>query len=94
MKESEVTNYVASHLPNWSIKEGKLFLEIKTKNWSKSMSIANMISFLAEELDHHPDLTIKYSTVIVQIFTHSSNSITDKDFALAQKINLILNINN
>ena len=93
MNETEIKQFVSSNLPKWSVKQGKLLREIRTKNWTESMSIANMISYLSEQSNHHPDLSIKYSNVIIELFTHSSNSITEKDLFLAQKIDEILIIN-
>ena len=45
---------------------------------------------LAEEMNHHPDVLIHgYKLVKVMLFTHSLNSITDKDYELAKKIDEI-----
>jgi 4a-hydroxytetrahydrobiopterin dehydratase len=46
----------------------------------------NLIAFLAEKLNHHPDLEVSYKKIIVKLFTHSNNSITDKDIELANLI--------
>ena len=54
------------------------------------MAIANLVSFFAEKYDHHPDLDIKYSSVIISYFTHTSGEITDKDIKLAQLIDITL----
>ena len=92
MDENTLIEILNTKLSNWSIREGKLYLEIKTKDWNESMGIANMISFLAETTNHHPDLTIRYTTVTIELFTHSSGDITDKDLLLAQKVNDFLSI--
>lgn len=72
--------------PSWSIRDNKLFRLIETKNWSESMSIANLISFYAEKQNHHPDLLVCYSKLEISLFTHDSNSITEKDILLASTI--------
>ena len=72
--------------PSWSIQDNKLFKEIKTKNWTESVSIVNLISFLAEKYDHHPELLISYYAVEVFLITHDQQSITEKDLHLAQQI--------
>ncbi len=38
---------------------------------------------LANECDHHPDITITYRKVRLVLTTHSEGGITDKDFILA-----------
>jgi 4a-hydroxytetrahydrobiopterin dehydratase len=39
----------------------------------------------AEEMGHHPDLEISWSTVTVTISTHSEGGLTAADFELATK---------
>lgn len=87
---TELHAIIATKLPDWKIIDNKLTLELKTKNWSESMSIANMVSFLAEKYDHHPDLIIRYSSVTISYFTHISGEITNKDITLAQLIDKTL----
>lgn len=92
MKEDDIKNYIAFYLPNWTIKDGKLSLEIKTQDWNESMAIANMISYLAEKFNHHPELFISYSRMKINLITYSENAITDKDLKLAEKITNMLAI--
>jgi 4a-hydroxytetrahydrobiopterin dehydratase len=43
----------------------------------------------AEEMGHHPDLEISWSTVTVTISTHSEGGLTAADFELATKIDAL-----
>jgi 4a-hydroxytetrahydrobiopterin dehydratase len=43
----------------------------------------------AEELGHHPDLEISWSTVTVTISTHSEGGLTAADFELATKVDAL-----
>jgi 4a-hydroxytetrahydrobiopterin dehydratase len=43
----------------------------------------------AEEIGHHPDLEISWSTVTVTISTHSEGGLTAPDFELAAKIDAL-----
>ena len=40
-------------------------------------------------MDHHPNIFNVYSTVEIELFTHSENKITDKDYLLANEIEKI-----
>ena len=40
----------------------------------------------AEEMGHHPDLSISWDTVEVTITTHSEGGLTANDFELAERI--------
>ena len=46
----------------------------------------NAIGYIAEAAYHHPDLAVTWGKVWVKLKTHSAGGITDKDFALAKKI--------
>ena len=87
----EIHKIIESKIPEWKIIDNKLQLELKTKNWSESMAIANLVSFFAEKYDHHPDLVIKYSSVIISYFTHTSGQKPHKQIKLAQFIQKPIN---
>jgi 4a-hydroxytetrahydrobiopterin dehydratase len=44
------------------------------------------ITHLADDEDHHPEVTFSYNRVKVQWSTHSANGITDNDWACAAKL--------
>ena len=48
--------------------------------------VINAVGHLAEAAWHHPDLTASYAWVEVRLMTHDAKGVTDKDFALAKKI--------
>ena len=52
--------------------------------------VVNTVGHLAEAAWHHPDLTVSYAFIIVKLTTHSARGITDKDFALAKKIEEVI----
>ena len=43
----------------------------------------------AEEMGHHPDLSISWDKVRVQITTHAAGGLTENDFELAKRIDAI-----
>ena len=48
--------------------------------------VVNTVGHLAEAAWHHPDLAVSYAFVTVKLMNHAAKGITDKDFALAKKI--------
>ena len=48
------------------------------------------IADLAEELDHHPDLDIRYRTLRVALVTHSAGGVTELDLRLARRLDELL----
>jgi 4a-hydroxytetrahydrobiopterin dehydratase len=75
----------------WKVSNDNLFLirEYKFKNWIKTINFINQISVVAENLNHHPNVSFTYGFCEVKIQTHAVNGITNLDFKLAEKINEI-----
>lgn len=76
---------------NWEESDGKLIRNVKCQDFEKALALLNKIALVAEELNHHPDLSIySYKFLSIEICTHDTNSITPKDHELAKEIDLIL----
>lgn len=51
----------------------------------------NRIAPIAESMNHHPDFHLRsYNQLEIEVYTHTSNNIEDKDFVLAEKIDALL----
>jgi 4a-hydroxytetrahydrobiopterin dehydratase len=48
--------------------------------------VVNAVGHLAEAAWHHPDITLSYAWLEVRLTTHTAKGITEKDLALAKKI--------
>lgn len=51
-----------------------------------AIAFVNRIAEVAEKMDHHPDIDIRYTKVTCSLSTHSAGGITQKDFKLAEEI--------
>lgn len=85
--EDQIHEKLADY-PGWTLgDDGMLHKEFMFKNFAEVMLFANAVGFLAERADHHPDLFIhSYKHLRVDLMTHSADGITDKDFALIDRI--------
>ncbi len=84
--DAEVTARLAETLPKWRLENGHICRRYDTSGWRSSMMVANAIGHLAELAWHHPDLLVTFPAVEVRLQNHDAGGITDKDFALAQRI--------
>jgi 4a-hydroxytetrahydrobiopterin dehydratase len=73
-------------LPGWYFEDGWIRRVYKTDGWPTTLMLVNAIGYLSEAAYHHPDLTVTWGRITVKLSTHSAGGITDKDFALARKI--------
>jgi 4a-hydroxytetrahydrobiopterin dehydratase len=53
-----------------------------------AIAFVNRIAEVAERMDHHPDVDIRYTKVTCSLATHSAGGITAKDFKLAEAIDV------
>lgn len=71
----------------WQINDTKhLFKQYIFSNFIDAMNFANKIATLSEQEKHHPKLTISWGLCEIEIWTHKTNKLTEKDFILANKI--------
>jgi 4a-hydroxytetrahydrobiopterin dehydratase len=86
----EINARLAAELPGWHFEDGFIRRKFKTAGWKGSLMVVNTVGHLAEAAWHHPDLTVSYAFVNVKLQTHDAKGITEKDFALARKIDEVL----
>ncbi len=68
----------------------KLTRQFKFKNFKEAIAFVNKVADLAEAEGHHPDIKIVYNKVQLDLFTHAVGGLSENDFIMASKINLIL----
>ncbi|MCL4509848.1 MAG: 4a-hydroxytetrahydrobiopterin dehydratase [Bacteroidetes bacterium] len=73
-------------LPGWQYVDGAIKKEYKLKDFQEAMAFVVKIALAAEKMDHHPDITIEYNRVKINLTTYSEEGVTVKDFNLAEKI--------
>ena len=83
---ADIEARLKDELPHWYFEDGWIRRKYKTSGWKGTLMVVNTVGHLAEAAWHHPDLTVSYAFVIVKLATHSAKGITDNDFALARKI--------
>lgn len=73
-----------SSLPGWRIQNGAIQKVFEFDSYAHGVLFVAALAHLAEQLDHHPDITLTYRKVEVSTSTHSSGGITAYDLELAR----------
>jgi 4a-hydroxytetrahydrobiopterin dehydratase len=84
--DTEVEAWLAANLPHWKLDRGWIRRKYRTTGWKGTMMLVGTIGHLAEAAWHHPDITLSYAWLEVRLCTHTAKGITEKDYALARKI--------
>lgn len=78
-------------LPLWRIEDGMLVRDVQAPSFLRGIEFVVAIGNAAEELDHHPDMDIRWRHLRLALVTHSAGGrITDLDVALARRIDQIV----
>jgi 4a-hydroxytetrahydrobiopterin dehydratase len=92
LEQKEINRLLRELQTKWLVNEfGHLYKSYEFPNFITAMEFANEITKIAEQEDHHPDLTISWGRCIIEIWTHKINGLTESDFILAAKIDGIKN---
>ncbi len=76
----------AEALDGWVYVLGRLRTRIATKDFADGLAVVNAIAAAAEEMDHHPDLDLRYTHVDIRLTSHDVGAVTGRDIRLARKI--------
>ena len=76
--------------PQWRFEAGKLKTQYTFRGGFKmAVQFVQLLVEPADQLRHHPDLTVSYNRVQVSLTTHDVGGITEADLKLAQIIQRI-----
>ncbi|MBL8996576.1 MAG: 4a-hydroxytetrahydrobiopterin dehydratase [Gemmatimonadales bacterium] len=73
-------------LPGWSRKGNAITRTFSFRGFPDSVAFVQRTEGPAEEMNHHPDLDVRYNRVIVTLSTHDSGGVTENDVILAARL--------
>lgn len=75
-----------ANLPGWVRRGPTLVRTFECRQFAAAIAFVDRVAQAAEQLDHHPDIDIRYSRVTFSLSTHSAGGITKRDLLLAAAI--------
>ena len=92
--KSEIHNYLKK-VDGWLVESNEeknfyLVKEFSFKDFKESQNFINKVGKIAEEENHHPDLSFGWGYCKIKIFTHAIKGLAESDFILAAKIDKII----
>ena len=84
MSEEQIAAALETH-SEWIELNNQIQRTYAFDDFIASMKFVNAIAEYAEQVQHHPDMLIRYNKVTLTVSTHDANGITNKDFELAAK---------
>lgn len=89
LSDIEIRRELAS-LPGWSHRANAIGKRYHFANFLDGIAFVGKVAGIAEELAHHPDIDIRYTTVHFSLSTHDAGGVTPKDMTLARRIEALV----
>ena len=74
-----------SSIPNWQRNGEVITRTFQFKDFPAALKFVNVVGGIAEQVQHHPDIDIRWNKVTLALTTHDVGGLTEKDFALARQ---------
>ena len=62
---------------------------VKLPSFPAAIEFVGRVAAIAEGMDHHPDIDIRWRTVRLRSSTHSAGGLTQMDFELARAVDYV-----
>lgn len=73
----------------WTVVDGHLHRELTFADFDEAFAFMTRVASEARRLDHHPDWSNSWNTVVIDIVDHDAGGITDRCTELARAINAV-----
>ncbi len=77
-------------LPDWHGDPSGIRRDVTAASFPAGIALVDAVAVVAEELDHHPDIDIRWTRVTFGLATHSAGGVTAADLDLARRIDALV----
>ncbi len=72
--------------PEWSRAGDEITRTVTAPTFAAGIRLVDAVAARADELNHHPDIDVRWTAVTFRLSTHSAGGLTGNDFQLAAVI--------
>jgi 4a-hydroxytetrahydrobiopterin dehydratase len=87
LDEPQIGSALAA-LPGWRRQGDLISRTYEFKDFPAAMKFVNAVAAMAEQVQHHPDIDVRWNKVTLALTTHDAGGLTGKDFTLARECDL------
>lgn len=94
LSEEKVRELLGQLHPEWHLGPNgdAIVREFRCRNFRETMLLANVIAWISEQENHHPELRLRYNACAVHYRTHDVGGLSENDFICAAKIDALANL--
>lgn len=89
LNNDEVLTQMGFLNASWELVEKTIVRQFVFKDFKSAFSFMTAVAAIADKLNHHPDWTNNYNTVIIKLNTFDLGCLTELDFIFAREIDLL-----
>ena len=90
LSDIEIGNFKRQINEDWQvINNNKIIKDYAFVNYNRTIDFVNKVAAIAEEEGHHPVMHVYYGKVQIELWTHAIDGLSENDFILAAKIDLL-----
>ncbi len=89
--DEEARSAALAELEGWSLhpERDAIVRSLSFRDFTEAFSFMTAVALEAEKADHHPEWSNVWNRVDILLTTHSAGGLTEKDLALARRIDRI-----
>jgi 4a-hydroxytetrahydrobiopterin dehydratase len=88
LDDAVVEEWLGEH-STWRLEHGHLLRELDTVDYPSSVRLVGALVATAQELDHHPIITIGYRHLRFELWTHDRSGLTHLDLDYANALDAL-----
>ena len=87
--DADSVRSAVSVLDGWEGGPDAIVRTVGLRSFPAAIAVVDRVAKIAEEMDHHPDIDIRWRTLTFGLSTHSAGGVTVLDLELARRISEI-----
>ena len=76
--------------PQWQYRDGVIVREVTAPDFMSGIRLVHEVAEVAEKVNHHPDIDIRWTTITFALVTHAMGGVTEYDLKMAGKIDEVV----
>ena len=87
LTQDQIDDALGSSLSTWTLEGGDTIRrDVTAETFKGGIALVDQVAEVADAMDHHPDIDIRWTTITFRLSTHSEGGLTDNDLRLAAEI--------
>lgn len=87
LTQDQIDDALSSTLSDWTLEGGDTIRrDVTAGSFAGGIAFVGQVAAIADAMNHHPDIDIRWTTITFRLSTHSEGGLTDNDIRLAAEI--------